>query len=100
MRFPNCLTRRAVLAAGAILVASALLPVHASAQAAWPNRPIKLIVPFAPGASIDTIGRVVANKLAVGLGQPIVVDNKTGAGGSIGAAYVAKEPPNGYTLLF
>ena len=100
MRFRNRLTRRTVLAAGAMLVASALLPEHASAQTAWPNRPIKLIVPFAPGASIDTIGRVVASKLAARLGQPMVVDNKTGAGGSIGAAYVAKEPPNGYTLLF
>jgi tripartite-type tricarboxylate transporter receptor subunit TctC len=96
MTLSNRVTRRAVLAAGV----SALLLAHASGQAAWPNRPIKLIVPFAPGGSNDNIARVLAIQLGARLGQSIVVENKGGSGGTIGTDSVAKSPPDGYTLLF
>jgi tripartite-type tricarboxylate transporter receptor subunit TctC len=68
--------------------------------AAYPTKPIRLIVPFPPGAGTDTVARYVAQKLAEGLGQPIAIDNRTGAGGAIGAAEAAKAPADGYTLLF
>lgn len=91
---------RAILAAAAFVVGTALLPLNASAQAAWPNRPIKLIVPFAAGGGSDVTARAIANKLAARLGQPLVIENKGGAGGSMGAAAVAGAPADGYTLLF
>jgi tripartite-type tricarboxylate transporter receptor subunit TctC len=90
------MTRRAVLAAGLAV----LLPAYASAQADWPSRPIRLIVPFAPGGSNDIIARVLAIKLADRLGQSVIVENKGGAGGTIGTDSVAKSPPDGTTLLF
>jgi tripartite-type tricarboxylate transporter receptor subunit TctC len=76
----------------------ALLTVGAEAQT-WPMKPIKAIVPVAAGSSTDIIPRVVFEKLSPQLGQPIVVENRTGAGGSIGAAFVAKSDPDGYTIL-
>jgi len=84
----------AALAGGAILAASTL----AGAQA-YPHKTIKIIVPFAVGGIADTFGRVVAQKLTDSWGQPVVVENKTGAGGNIGADLVAKSPADGYTLV-
>ena len=73
-------------------------PGTASAQP-YPNKPIRMVIAFPPGATSDFVGRVVAAKLAEFLGQPVVVDNKPGAGTIIGTDVVAKSPPDGYTLL-
>ncbi|HZP78384.1 MAG TPA: tripartite tricarboxylate transporter substrate binding protein [Pseudolabrys sp.] len=79
-------------------VVAALMPT-APANAAWPDHPIRLIVPFAAGGSSDILARIIASKLNEALGQPIVVENKPGAAGNIGAEFVAKAKPDGYTLL-
>ena len=71
----------------------------ANAQAAWPNRPVKMIIPFAPGGGTDVMGRLIAGKLGEALGQAVVVENKPGAGGSLGTAEFARMPADGYTLL-
>src|SRR3546814_9413403 len=74
--------------------------MHPAAQAdTYPDRPLKLVIPFSPGGSTDTFGRFVANGLSGELGQSIVVENKPGAGGNIGADMVAKSKADGYTLL-
>ena len=79
--------------------AAALIAPAAFAQA-WPSRPIRLIVPFPPGSSPDVIARLVAEPLAQALGQPVVIDNKPGAGGEIGTALAARAEPDGHTFLF
>ena len=71
-----------------------------SLQAAWPEKPVKIIVPWAPGGSTDILARTVADKLSRSVGQPVIVENKPGASGNIGSDFVAKAPPDGYTLLF
>jgi len=71
---------------------------HASAQT-WPTKPIKWIVPFAPGGTTDILARTIGDKLSVALGQPVIVENKPGAGGGLGADFVAKAAPDGYTIL-
>ena len=77
----------------------ALLSAAASAQA-YPSKPIRMIVPYTPGGSIDTVGRIVADEMQKILGQPIVVDNKPGASGVIGSQEAARAAADGYTLLF
>lgn len=76
-----------------------LLPGTSAAQPAWPTKPVKLVAPFAPGGAADTVARVLANKLQDTTGQPMIVENRAGASGAIGAAFVASQPPDGYTLL-
>jgi tripartite-type tricarboxylate transporter receptor subunit TctC len=91
---PDLNRRKTVLMAGLALAA----PQFALAQS-WPAKPIRLVVPFPPGGLIDIMARLVAPKLAQELGQPVVIDNKPGAGGNLGAAEVARAPADGYTLL-
>jgi tripartite-type tricarboxylate transporter receptor subunit TctC len=84
------------LAIGTLLVATTLA---ASAQS-WPARPVRVVIPFPPGGTLDAVGRQLAQKLQDQLGQPFVVENKPGGNGTIGADLVAKAPADGYTLLF
>jgi tripartite-type tricarboxylate transporter receptor subunit TctC len=84
-------TRRHVLALAAV-------PALATAQS-YPSRPVRIVVPFPPGGSTDLLARRLGEKLAVALGQPVVVENRPGAGGTTGADLVAKAPPDGHTLL-
>jgi tripartite-type tricarboxylate transporter receptor subunit TctC len=91
-------SRRAVLAAGAAALSLPFIG-RASAQAAWPNRVVKVVVPFAPGGTTDILGRLMAQKLSEEYGQQFIVENKAGAGGNIGADSVAKADPDGYTFV-
>ncbi|KQW58229.1 tripartite tricarboxylate transporter substrate binding protein [Variovorax sp. Root411] len=91
-------SRRQTLAAAAALAACALTGAHA--QGPWPGtQPIKLVVPFTAGSGTDIVARLVAEKLGPALGTSVIVDNKPGAGGTLGAAIAAKSPADGYTLL-
>src|SRR6187402_1479870 len=95
LRFPSTPNpMRRILAALALLAAFPL----ANAQT-WPTKPVKIIVPFPAGGPTDVLTRVLGDKLAQALGQPVVVENKPGAGGSIGADLAAKSAPDGYTLV-
>ena len=80
------------------ILALLLLPLGALAQE-FPSKPLRLIVPYPPGASTDILGRLVAQKVSASVGQPIVVENRGGASGTIGSAYVAKQPGDGYTFM-
>ena len=90
--------RPPALVAAAITAGLMLAPADRSRKPTTPTRPIKLIVGFAPGGSTDIVGRIVAQRLGERLGQTVVVENKAGAGGTIGADLTAKAPPDGYTL--
>ena len=94
-------TRRILATAVAVAAATLVLPAPAWAQtdAAWPSRPIKWVVPFPPGGAMDVIARTLGEKAARELGQAVVVENRPGAGGNIGADYVAKQPADGYTIM-
>jgi tripartite-type tricarboxylate transporter receptor subunit TctC len=82
-----------------LIAATAILPAAACAADAFPNRPIRLVVPYPPGGGTDIVARVLGEKLGASLGQPIVVDNRGGAGGVLGTEIAAKAAPDGYTLL-
>ncbi|ETR76140.1 MFS transporter [Afipia sp. P52-10] len=91
-------TRRSVLAAGAAALSLPLIGT-ARAQTQWPTRVVKVVVPFSAGGTTDILGRLIAQKLSEEYGQQFIVENKTGAGGNIGADSVAKADPDGYTFV-
>jgi tripartite-type tricarboxylate transporter receptor subunit TctC len=91
------LGRRVIIGSGLAALVTLSLGVHAQA---WPSKPVKFVVSWPAGGGADTVGRLVANALAKEIGQPIVVENKPGAGGKLGTQSVARSPADGYTLLF
>ncbi|TMH84679.1 MAG: tripartite tricarboxylate transporter substrate binding protein, partial [Betaproteobacteria bacterium] len=93
-RFLLRLASRAVLSA-------ALVPWPAAAQTsdAWPSRPVRFILPFPPGGGTDILGRIIAERLSASLGQPVVTENRGGAGGNVGAEAAARSAPDGYTIV-
>lgn len=91
--------RRRLVVASAAAGLGAALPLAAPAQTAWPSKPIRIIAPFPPGGTSDLIGRVVGARLQEALGQTVLVENRPGAGGSVGTEIAAKAAPDGYTIL-
>lgn len=92
-------TRRAFVQATVAALSTPALARFAAADEAWPSRPIRAVIPFSAGSSVDIVGRIVLDPLSHRLGQPIVVENRGGAGGTIGCALVAQSPADGYTIL-
>src|SRR6516225_8622840 len=90
------LKRAAVLAALTALCAVSASPTQAQD---YPTRPIRVLIAFPPGGPTDFVGRLIADKMKTVLGQPVVIDNKPGANGTVGAEFVAKAAPDGYTLF-
>ncbi|MEI6319330.1 MAG: tripartite tricarboxylate transporter substrate-binding protein, partial [Pseudomonadota bacterium] len=89
--------RQAILLA-LLAVAAAGTSIDASAQAGWPSRPVRLLVPAQPGGSTDTLARIAGQKLGDALGQTFVIDNRSGAGGTVAAETLMRAAPDGYTL--
>ena len=98
MSFARPFRAGALLRCLPLLLTASLLP--ATAMADWPERPIHMVVPFPPGSSPDLLARTISEPLSQALGQPVVIDNKPGAGGNIGTRMVAKATPDGYTLVY
>ena len=88
-------TRRGILGAAGLLA----MPRTAPAQAAWPSRPVAIVVPYAPGGGTDIFARAVAEGMREAVGQPVVVENRAGANGVVGGEYVMRSPPDGHTLM-
>jgi tripartite-type tricarboxylate transporter receptor subunit TctC len=95
----HCRPRRTSIAAAVVILATLAMPHAAAAADKYPLRPITLIVPFPAGGGVDAVARIVADKLAAGLGQPVVIDNRGGAAGVIGMRLGARAAPDGYTLV-
>src|SRR5947207_472494 len=94
---PACRRKRVLLC---VLILGAAVGCFAESRAqSYPNRPIRVVVPFAAGGAVDTIARIIGVKLQDSVGQPVIVENRAGAGGTTGADVVAKAPPDGYTIL-
>jgi tripartite-type tricarboxylate transporter receptor subunit TctC len=97
---PARYTRRGLLGGSFVAAALLLVPGLVSAQPAFPTRTIRVVVPFPAGGTTDLLARLFAQQMSEGLGQPVIVENMGGAGGSVGADVVAKADPDGHTLLF
>ena len=93
------LDRRRLIRLSAAAAIAPNVACPAIGQTTWPNKPVRILIPFTPGGGADTIARLVALKMTEVLGQQFIVESKGGAGGSIGASMVAKSKPDGYTLL-
>lgn len=93
------LTRRGFVAVGAAVLATPAIVTSAAAQDVWPSKPLRIVVPYTTGGQTDVIGRAIGKFLSLKFGQPAVVDNKSGAGGTIGVNEVKRAAPDGYTIL-
>ena len=91
--------KRALAAATAAAIAMGSALPAAAQGASWPSKPIHFVVPYPPGGSLDQVARALADKMKDGLGQPVLVENRPGAGGNVGADMVAKSPPDGYSIV-
>ena len=91
--------KRLHLLGSVFFACTAGLVIDGAMAQAWPGKPVRLVVPIAPGGSVDTIGRAMAQKFSEAWKQPVIVENRAGAGGTIGADVVAKATPDGYTFL-
>src|SRR5438445_3195536 len=97
-RMPNPVSRRLTVVTAAIVIAAAIGPVAPSSAQSFPDRPIRFFVPFPAGGSTDAVARAMQPALEKILGQPVVVENRAGAGGMLGVDAIAKAAPDGYTI--